>query len=628
MSVCITWKRNNKIYLISDSLISSKENITVSKHTPFMEEMEYCNQYYVADVGLKIYEINKKYAVAVAGEVALYKEILERIYILADHMSISEIKDSIINTWGDTLEEIELIFIYQDREKNEAWVLKDGKFREIVKECEPVFIGCGNENTKFTIAVKETIVENDDTDPNKYLALVISYVQCLSAKLKTISNGYGGEFYGLLLSNRIHWMRDMEYVLLMQNGRVAQSVSVIVREKSVVISSSMEHGSTRLLLNDYTSAKWYAEYHNMKSVLKSTNTKEAFYYLFYNSRSNKIFLWEAKGILVSNAFRKWVRRNDKSVDYLYAINPELSDYITSGKSKHLEPKGYHLEMVGDTYMAYEDVAGSVLQKLKNIKLLVGYDFDFCCINCKSFNKEHIRLVRKDIQDFYNIVLIDYDFFCKRVLSENLEFYENTEWYENMELDLSKMQLELLLRHCLQYDQYPEMAKTKFVIMKGKEDHTIKGINITEWFQRYKNSVFIESDNLEEDFAKLLIYMIKEYYLNDKYFHLGKNIIISDNEMYGQILELLVPLGRRDGYAADWILVRMNNYDTKMPGGFNYVNEEYAFLDLLNLNPFTRAKQGPGIEQNEEILLTGADEEYIHDWKNNDSLFKHINKVKI
>ena len=60
---------------------------------------------------------------------------------------------------------------------------------------------------------------------------------------------------------------------------------------------------------------------------------------------------------------------------------------------------------------------------------------------------------------------------------------------------------------------------KIIVVKNEneDDFTINGINIASWFQTYHNCSFIITNNKEKDLAQLLIYWIKEYYINEKYF---------------------------------------------------------------------------------------------------------------
>lgn len=621
MSICIAWVKNNKSYLIADTLTSSTQNITLSKTTPFLQNKEYLNGYYVEEEGLKIYEISKDFAVAVTGDVPSYCEIIRWIYELKECKSIPEILELLQENFRHLLVNIKMIFLYKKSRKNRIIVWNGCCIYEPEDTSTPVFIGSGSENTKFVKAVNEAISSNDDTDSHRYLALIVSFVQCLSMKLKTIRCGFGGTFYGLFVSSQIQWMRDLEYVLLAKNGSVLQSISVIIRKSSVIISSSME-GTTRTLANNHLNEEWFSEYHNMKAIKRAVDTKEAFYYIFYGLKSNKIYLWEAKGILIRNDFRKWIRRGDKRVDYLYAIDPTISKLITGGKNKILEPKGYILETAGSTYLSFDKVCLDVVKQLRKAKCLVGYDFDFVALDCSSFNKEHIKLIRKNIEDFYNVVVIDYEFFGQKILKSMFALYKEYDF------DLSKMHLEVLLRHCLQNDYYVEYSKIKIVVVKNEneDDFTINGINIASWFQTYHNCSFIITNNKEKDLAQLLIYWIKEYYINEKYFHLGMNVLMADNTILGQILDLLIPHERRYQKAADWILVRMNNNETSMSGDFNYVNEEWAFLDLLNSGVGYPMQQETAITEREQELLSGRGKEVAHDWIENNSLFNNVIQI--
>lgn len=616
MSVCIAWNRNGKSYLIADTLTSSSKNISLSSTTHFLQRKEPSNGRYVEEEGLKIYEISSDFAIAVAGDVPSYSEIVDWIYSLKECVSIHELLVLLQQNYQHLLENIEMILLYKEVGINKIMVWNGKRFYEHNDTSSPIFIGCGSENTKFTEAVKQAIAVNNDSDPDKYLALIVSFVQCLSMKLKTISFGFGGTFYGLFISSKLHWMRDLEYVLLAKNGTVAHSITVIIRKSSIVISSSMDN-TTLLLTNHHLSRDWFDEYHNMKSIIRAVDTKEAFYYIFYGLKSNRIYLWEAKGILLNAYFRKWTRRDDKKVEYLYAIDSTFSQLITSGKSKKLEPQVSTLTIMNGTYLSFDKVCSDVVKQLKKVKVIDGYDFDFVTLDCTSFNKDHIKLIRQNIDEFYNIVVIDYDFFCQQIIQSNLEFYKDTE------LDLTTMNLELLFRHCLQYDFYVEYSKIKIIVVKTTDDYIINNVNITSWFQSYHNCSFIITDNKEKDLAELLIYWIKDYYINSIYFHLGMNVLIADNKLLGEILDILIPHKRRQQSATDWILVRMNNSETSMPGGFNYVSEDWAFINLLNLYSKYLPRPQIDISQCEQELITGIGNEHIHSWLENNSLFNNI-----
>ena len=93
MSVCIAWIKNNKSYLIADTLASSTQNITLSKTTSFLQRKETRDGYYVEESCLKIFQILENFAIAVAGDVPSYYEVIEWIYTLSEYSSIHRILD-------------------------------------------------------------------------------------------------------------------------------------------------------------------------------------------------------------------------------------------------------------------------------------------------------------------------------------------------------------------------------------------------------------------------------------------------------------------------------------------------------------------------------------------------------
>ncbi len=72
MSVCIAWTKKIKSHLISDTLASSTQNITLYKTTSFLQRKEAYDGYYVEENCLKIFQISDDFAIAVAGDVPSY----------------------------------------------------------------------------------------------------------------------------------------------------------------------------------------------------------------------------------------------------------------------------------------------------------------------------------------------------------------------------------------------------------------------------------------------------------------------------------------------------------------------------------------------------------------------------
>lgn len=77
--------------------------------------------------------------------------------------------------------------------------------------------------------------------------------------------------------------------------------------------------------------------------------------------------------------------------------------------------------------------------------------------------------------------------------------------------------------------------------------------------------------------------LKNYYLNDKFFHLDKFIIMEDHANTMRLLEKILPNYNFIDKNPDVLLVRNMNGFTNMNGGLRYVVMDILIAMLMNLS---------------------------------------------
>jgi hypothetical protein len=104
--------------------------------------------------------------------------------------------------------------------------------------------------------------------------------------------------------------------------------------------------------------------------------------------------------------------------------------------------------------------------------------------------------------------------------------------------------------------------------------------LDEWKNNY-NNLFIIEDSNHHYLAMNISSMVKNYYLNESFFHLDKLILFCDDEEVDGILQL-APQSNYEMENVDIILIREINGLTKMDGRFRYTVSDYMIGAMFGL----------------------------------------------
>lgn len=209
MTYCFAWKSNNEIYIIADSLTSSKSEITYENEVTFSsmgEAYKKYNSYFIAGTDTKIH-INNNVVVAYAGkDIRIFEEVKTHLNSMIDYLTIEQIISYLI----EILVESELILAVKDSNNNKLFHLNNCGFKEIN---DYIAIGSGREIPDLNNLIQEFTVTYPDSSykPRKKLSAATAYMQILSLKNNFLDYGVGGTFCGVCIHKEIEWNDDLLY---------------------------------------------------------------------------------------------------------------------------------------------------------------------------------------------------------------------------------------------------------------------------------------------------------------------------------------------------------------------------------------------------------------------------------
>ena len=89
--------------------------------------------------------------------------------------------------------------------------------------------------------------------------------------------------------------------------------------------------------------------------------------------------------------------------------------------------------------------------------------------------------------------------------------------------------------------------------------------------------------VEQQFVKALFELLKHYYIDDRFFHIDKFVIVADDVKTAHLLADILPQYNYEQYHPDVFLVRNMNFESKMPGGLRYAVSDIFVAALMKLS---------------------------------------------
>ena len=574
MSYCIAWKKNEQVFMLSESAISSFEDDIQAGISTFGEVQGLYGKYYVQEGLLKIIKINDDFVLGVSGDVPTIIELLTHVYSLREMLTLEILRNIITNNYQDR--GISAIVVEKGRHP-QIYLFEENRF-SCTDRCE---IGAGRKNAFFSADINQIIdQEYAGGDEHDYLAKVIGCAQCYSIKNRCIQEGYGGTFYGVVIGSKIEWFRDMGYYIFKKDIQDGFFTSVINRRDSVFSTSNFSD-HTIFMLNFLMDKEVWENPYFKRAVMKSLHTKNPFYFFIYSSYYHVAFYIRMNSESQNFFLKRWIKRNNDDVYCAFAFRPELEEMCVKYANETSKlPTLVELPSIREPYMPHElaksfcdipDRLSSDVQK--------HMDFDFSLYSVPGYDLNCIVPIKRAISEYHNLVLVDFHYFysvCNEIYGR---------YHKLHDIDVSKMDLRPLVSLFL--NQIAENDFDKYLLVFVKEvgrSECLDGVDLSCLLTTYKNVEFIEVPNFETDLCGTLFLLFKNYYLNDRFFHLDKFVIAADNIKVNELLSAITPEFNLGNSNPDIVLIRNMNGMTAMDGRFRYAVIDYWIVAAFGI-PF-------------------------------------------
>ncbi|MCE5221390.1 MAG: hypothetical protein LLF98_09055 [Clostridium sp.] len=500
MTYCLAWKKEKSVYMIADTAVSEKTNELESTTNSFGEVQGLYGKHYIQEGVLKIYKVSPNLAISYSGNVDAALEIIQRVYQCIYEMNISEI-DTILKSIENSYDkyDVEMIFIFsKGQDDNHIYLFSEGSF----SECDYAEIGSGKSIHFLSDDMKGIVngLYSSKFEKEYYLSMIIACSQCYILKNDIFKYGVGGTLSGILLNNTLKWFRDIEYYLVDDDISQCKAISVIVRNNSVFSSSDID-GKKRYMLNSITDTKIWEDLYLRKGIIKSLDTKNAFYYVFYSRKYNVIYFMNVNSCVHNIHFRRYIRRGNEETDYAYTFRPDFKKHFIQFDSHNERiPALSEMQVIPTKYISHKEILEQcneedILQQAKHEDM----DFDFSIGQYPGYDISLITPIKKVINEYHNLVLIDYQYFCDAV-EEKINLYEPFRAFK-----MENLNLEAIVNNFMKQMIPDEFEKYLFCVVKQNNyKKVISGYNMDDFFDKYNNAFIINVSDLKNGFYGTLL----------------------------------------------------------------------------------------------------------------------------
>lgn len=502
MSYCFAWEKDKVVYMIADTAVSSREDEILSPQNSLGEQQTRYGEYFVQEGLLKIYKLSSDMAVAFATEdVDCAIEMMQMLYDTQNLVAFDELLQIFANTYG-TNTNTELILIHScGQEQNKIYKFSNGTFKnESFAE-----IGSGASLKTLSEDVHgliRTLTGLQSRESHYYLAAIMAIIQSYFYRNEYFKFGVGGVITGVFLNDKLKFCRDIEYYFFDEDLREGKALSVINRFNSFFSASDISRTQVAFL-NLLSDMPIVEDSYIMGGITKSLHTKNAFYYIFYSTKYNVMCMLEVKGVLHNIHFSRYIRRNHERTDYAYCFRSNfIDDFKRYDSAGERMPAFVEMEVLPvERYLPHEEMIkccnpGDIAAHGAYARQ--RFDFDFDVFEYPDFDKRLLLDIKKCINNYHNIVLVDYGYFCD-VLREKVDLYTPYYYFSLEDLDLSI--INKAFASLVPYDAFEQYL---FCIVKNSgRVYSISDYDMDEFWKKYPNTYFVNTNDFDGALFELL-----------------------------------------------------------------------------------------------------------------------------
>ena len=555
MTYCVAWKSNEEVYIIADSLTSSRYKDAFDNESPFSSMGESYGEYdnnYIGETDTKIY-FQDNIVVAFSGVIDIFPDIKEKIMLLGHNTCV----DIIMNNLQEVVGDADLIVGIKTEENNKLYHLNKLEYIEVD---DFIAVGSGSDITDLNNLMKEFSCMDTDPDyePRKKISAAVAYIQMLSLKNNYLKHGVGGTFCGVYIDSEIEWNDDFLYFLYDEAFEKKSLINVIVR-KGTLLTGSDFTGLTKLFKYESLSEDELRKM--LRFMHKCIASYIPRYVIFYSFEMNNIYFCDIYNQTHTVFLKIFQRRGKIESKVEVYTSPYLNEnYLMKNKNDEnmIIPFNY-LDMFSVPYIPRD----KLLDNVENI-----FDVDYTYDNF-DFPLENVaapievgKLLKSEISQYENILIVNAEYLESKI-RELSEFYNGI----NIDFDYSKI--------------------LKGICNKLKEDRGVKGFKVLFFTDREQlasnllddTEIYINKSNY--NFKSFTLSILLEYYKNPLYYHMDKIVILNDSADFNILFEVL-PDYNRILNEADIFLIKNQNFESEVLYSPYYYNADTLIPSVVGL----------------------------------------------
>lgn len=583
MTYCFAWKTNNEVYIVADSLTSTKKstNDHEADQSSLGEVYGKYNSYFVAETDIKIYR-KENFIIAFSGDMRIYKEIKENLDLMVGHLTESEVINYLKGILGDA----EIIMVIMQNDNNELRLLNK---REDKIVTDFVSIGSGKDIPDLDNAMKnfsQTFPSFDDEKiddiQRKKLSAATAHLQLVSIKNNFLEYGVGGTVCGICIyENKVEWNDDLLYFFYDQNFKNKKLINVLIRRNTILTGSDFT-GLTKLFrlpeidneLNEVDMRKIH------RSMMKNISSHIPRYIVFYSIELNNIYFYDTHRRTQTKLVRMYQRRSNIDIKSDIFTNPYLvtNFLLKYNNEKDFTPNFHYLDGFPTEYLS-RDQSIENTQNIEEIDFL-GYErYDFPLENIQ-INIEIDGYFKKNLENYENLIIVNFDYLVCKIL-------ELRTFYKGLDVQFDSSDILKNLSTFLKREH--ELDEFEILVFSNSHQFFYKNIDGLELILTKNRSEFYLIAN------KLL----HNYYTNQRYFHLNKIFIVDDSPYFNDLFEVF-PEYNKEKLEADIFIIKNQSGDSEVLYEPYYYNADIILSKLSGLTDEALGLWSPREYSKEEL----------------------------
>ena len=575
MTYCLAWKQNNKIFMLGDSLLSSKSEKTIqSEYSTIGELHGKYNEYFVEESCCKLFQLGSM-LIAFSGYIDNVDDITNELVCKKDNFTLEEIFESIISS-SILEQDTEVLIALSIDGINRLFYLNSNCYEEIQTfKC----IGSGKDINNLTDTLMNFTkgFEFEKDSPKTIITKIVAFLQIIIYKNGFLKYGVGGTVCGGFFEKGITtWNDDIFYYLYEKNIEERNTFNIIIRDNIICTGSDFID-----LLKVFASLNNESNNRSerfTRKLLKIVNNIHIRFVVYYSKYYNCIYFCDSNGnALTSTCYRFQKTSSDGLVKFAFMHHSHFVMQLISRKSnEEINIPVYYIEPHKMEFITREK-----LIKLGNVTDYIedkneDYDIDMSYLSVPDVNISQFAVQFYD--DIDNVVFVDFRYFYNQII-------ERINHYQNINIELSKISILKSLKEHLDRVISPETKTEIIVYACYDDDYTLSGNDLYDTFCSEVPEAYLfnfSDDEYQDAVNNNIEWYLKNYYVNEKYFGFCKTILIIDNYEIDAYLNSM-PLHNCDPKTTDIILIRNHNYDSRMKSPIVYYVIDYFIEHIFGIS---------------------------------------------